>query len=195
MLIEGFEAKLAAFDEKLSNKDPSKQATDLRVSLDPDEGDYQSIQEAIDAAPVGAYIGVMPGIYQDPIELTKPVKIIGLGRPQDILIQVKEECALTLNRMGGVYEESMSSQQEREIRKKLQQYTSVEQSSVGSQVLKWFKKQLGGPNISDESVFEDKVGSDEVSLVSLTVMSITTEVGGPPRVSGQRSLFVLDISD
>ena len=179
MLIEGFEAKLAAFDEKLSAKDPSKQATDIRVSLDPDEGDYQSIQEAIDAAPVGAYIGIMPGIYQDPLEITKPVKLIGLGRPQDILIQVKEESALSINRMGGVYEESMSSAQEKEVRKKLQGYTGIEASTVGSQVMKWFKRQLGQP-VADDSVFEAKVGTDEVSLVSLTVSSITTEVGGTP---------------
>ena len=179
MLIEGFEAKLAAFDEKLSSKDPTKQATDIRVSLDPDEGDYQSIQEAIDAAPVGAYIGIMPGIYQDPLEITKPVKLIGLGRPQDILIQVKEESALVINRMGGVYEESMSSSQEKEVRKKLQQYTGIEASTMGSQVMKWFKKQLGQP-VADDSVFEAKVGTDEVSLVSLTIASITTEVGGTP---------------
>ena len=179
MLIEGFEAKLAAFDEKLSAKDPTKQATDIRVSLDPDEGDFQSIQEAIDAAPVGAYIGVMPGIYQEPIEFVKPVKIIGLGRPQDILIQIKEESALVLNRMGGGYEESMSAQEEREVRKKLQQYTSVKQTSVGSQVVRWLKRQIGQP-IAEESVFEAKTGSDEVSLVSVTISSITTEVGGPP---------------
>ena len=179
MLIEGFEAKLAAFDEKLSAKDPTKQATDIRVSLDPDEGDYQSIQEAINAAPVGAYIGVMPGIYEDPIELIKPVKIIGLGRPQDILIQIKEESALTLKRMGGLYEESISADEEREVRKKLQQYTSAETTSVGSQVMRWFKRQIGQP-VADDGVFDDKVGTDEVSLVSVTISSITTEVGGPP---------------
>lgn len=180
MLIEGFEAKLAMFQEKLSAKDPTKQATDIRVSLDPDTGDFQSIQEAIDAAPVGAYIGVMPGIYQDPIEITKPVKIIGLGRPQDILIQVKEETALVLNRMGGGYEEAMSSQQEQEVRKRLQQYTGIEAPTMGSQVLKWVKRKLGQPVVADEGVFDDKTGTDEVSLASLTISSITTEVGGPP---------------
>jgi hypothetical protein len=81
--------------------------------------------------------------------------------------------------MGGGYEESMSAQEEQEVRKQLQQYTSVKQSGVGSQMVRWFKRQIGQP-VADTSVFEAKTGTDEVSLVSLTISSITTEVGGPP---------------
>ena len=87
VIMEGLEGKLATFEERL-NSGGEGPATDLRVSPEPGVADYTSIQAAINDAPVGAYIGIMPGIYDEPLEITKPIKLIGLGRPNEVLIQV-----------------------------------------------------------------------------------------------------------
>jgi hypothetical protein len=104
-----------------------------------------------------------------------------LGRPNEILIQVKEESALVLNRVGGLYQAAMSEAAEKEVRKKLQNYTTrATEQGAGAGLFKWVRKQLGQEAIADESLFDSDTGSDEVSLVSMTIMSVTREVGGVP---------------
>ncbi|MEE2645129.1 MAG: right-handed parallel beta-helix repeat-containing protein, partial [Myxococcota bacterium] len=177
--IEGFEAKLAAFDEKLSARDPSRQAADIRVSPKPGEGDYNSIAEAIEAAPVGAFIGLMPGVYEEALELNKPVRLLGLGKPNEVILQARGETAFSVNRAGGLYQEALSAEAEREIRKKmerLQEHHAGAQESGG--LFKWVRRQISGEPIEEESFFEQETGRDEVSVVGITIMSITEEVGG-----------------
>jgi len=180
-MIEGLEGKIAIFEDRL-NSDGQGPATDLRVSPEPGVGDYTSIQDAINDAPVGAYIGVMPGLYTDPLEITKPVKLIGLGKPNEILIQVPADSAIMVNRMGGQYEEAISHTQELEARKRLQQHTThVAEPSRAGGILKWFKQRLWNePEVDDRGIFEVETGSDEVSIVGVSINSVTEVVGGVP---------------
>ena len=181
VIVEGLEGKLALFEDRL-NSGGEGPATDFRVSAEPGVADYSSIQAAIDAAPVGAYIGVMPGLYTEPIEITKPIKLIGLGKPNEVLIQVAVESAITVNRMGGHYEEAISHDQELEARRRLQQHsTQVSEPSRASGILKWFKQRLWNePEVDDRGLFEVETGSDEVSIVGISINSVTQEVGGTP---------------
>jgi len=181
VMIEGLEGKIAIFEDRL-NSDGQGPATDLRVSPEPGVGDYTSIQDAINDAPVGAYIGVMPGLYTDPLEITKPVKLIGLGKPNEILIQVPADSAIMVNRMGGQYEEAISHTQELEARKRLQQHTThVAEPSRAGGILKWFKQRLWNePEVDDRGIFEVETGSDEVSIVGVSINSVTEVVGGVP---------------
>jgi hypothetical protein len=180
--LEGLGSKLAEFDQKISAKDPSKQATDIRVSLDPALGDYTSIQEAIDAAPVGAYIGILPGLYEEVLEIQKPVKLIGLGKTQDVIIQVRGESCILLQRSGGIFQESLSENEEKEIRKKLQQYQPKEpEKQVGKGgLVNWVRKQVGNELVETQGVFESKTGTDEISIVNMTILSVTEQAGGAP---------------
>lgn len=181
VMIEGLEGKIAGFEERLSS-DGQGPATDLRVSPEPGVGDYTTIQEALNDAPVGAYIGIMPGLYTEPLEITKPVKLIGLGKPNEILIQVPVYSAIMVNRMGGQYEEAISHTQELEARKRLQQHTThVAEPTRSSGLLKWFKQKLWNePEVDDRGLFEVETGSDEVSIVGVSINSVTEEVGGTP---------------
>lgn len=180
VMIEGLEGKIAIFEERL-NSDGQGPATDLRVSPEPGIGDYTSIQDAINDAPVGAYIGIMPGIYCEPLEITKPLKLIGLGKPNEILIQVPVYSAIVVNRMGGHFEEAISHTQELAARKKLQQHTAYVQEPSRGGLLKWFKQKLWNePEVDDRGLFEVETGSDEVSIVGVSINSVTEDVGGTP---------------
>jgi len=179
--VEGLEAKVAGFEERLA-RGGEEQRADIRVSPNEGEGDYTRIQDAIDAAPVGAYIGLLPGVYDEPITITKPLKLIGLGRPQEVVLQVREETCVTLNRMGGTFQEAVSDEQERAARRRLQQHTTTaEEPSRVSGLMRWVQRQLGrAPVVDDRGAFEVETGSDEVSITSVSILSITGEVGGAP---------------
>lgn len=41
------------------------------------KGKFKTIQEAVDLAPLGSYIKVLPGMYYEKIKVTRPVKLIG----------------------------------------------------------------------------------------------------------------------
>ncbi len=51
-------------------------------------GDCQTIQEAINRSPAGGKIRVRPGIYREGLVLEKPVEIVGLGKPGDVILEV-----------------------------------------------------------------------------------------------------------
>ncbi|MGI9174255.1 MAG: right-handed parallel beta-helix repeat-containing protein [Rhodothermales bacterium] len=46
-----------------------------------------SIQEAVDAAPVGGTVFVRPGTYEETVTITKSLHLVGLGRPGAVVIQ------------------------------------------------------------------------------------------------------------
>jgi len=51
------------------------------------QGDYATITEALDAAKVGYKILVRPGLYEEFLEIDKPIEIIGDGEKADIEIR------------------------------------------------------------------------------------------------------------
>jgi F-box protein 11 len=58
-------------------------------------GDYQTIQEAINNARSGMRILVRPGLYLESLVIDKPLEILGDGKAQDIIIQSPDsDCLL-----------------------------------------------------------------------------------------------------
>jgi Right handed beta helix region len=95
-------AEVEAIEEKQSN--PALKAAPVlvgagakprqvtpRSSSDPvvsatGEGDYASLSEALKAAAPGARLLVRPGLYREGLVLDRPVEIIGVGTPREIII-------------------------------------------------------------------------------------------------------------
>jgi hypothetical protein len=57
---------------------------DFHVSAD-GQGEYSSVQVAIDAAPAGAVVRIGPGKFQGPVQITKPLTLEGAGADRTFL--------------------------------------------------------------------------------------------------------------
>ncbi len=57
---------------------------------------FQTVAEAIDHAPPGAYIFLKPGIYKESLTLTKPVSLIGDGPLANIIIESTDHPCATM---------------------------------------------------------------------------------------------------
>ncbi|MGB2808754.1 MAG: DUF1573 domain-containing protein [Sedimentisphaerales bacterium] len=66
---------------------------------------YSSIQEAIDAAPLGSVIRIGPGVYKERLEIDKPLTLEGAGWDQTTIV--------TENNAADVFEEALSVARER----------------------------------------------------------------------------------
>ena len=64
----------------------ANQTTDEVVVAQDGSGDYETVLDAVEAAPDGARIVVLPGRYVGAVELTRPVTIFGDGPNGDIAI-------------------------------------------------------------------------------------------------------------
>jgi len=56
-------------------------ATEPPVIVVGNDGAWQDLQAALDAAPEGAIVEVSGGTYTGPIEITKPLTLRGINRP------------------------------------------------------------------------------------------------------------------
>jgi F-box protein 11 len=68
---------------------------DLVVSPKGRVGRYSTISKALEAAAPGAVIRVRPGTYREGLTLTKPVTIIGEGKPGKIRIESPDAACIT----------------------------------------------------------------------------------------------------
>lgn len=59
-------------------------------------GHYDSLAEAVAQAPAGARIVVHPGKYREPLRVERTLEIIGDGRPEDIIISVRDDHAVQI---------------------------------------------------------------------------------------------------
>ena len=67
------------------------------LTVIPDKGEYQTIQEAIDAAPPNSKIIVHPGLYRDNLTITTPGLKICASDPKDrILVVVNENPSILI---------------------------------------------------------------------------------------------------
>ena len=57
-------------------------------------GDHVTITEAIEAADPGDRILVRPGLYHEGLVIEKPLEIIGVGDPGDVVVEAKDRDAL-----------------------------------------------------------------------------------------------------
>ncbi|MHB9072401.1 MAG: right-handed parallel beta-helix repeat-containing protein [Desulfobaccales bacterium] len=57
-------------------------------------GDHTTITEAIIAANPGDRIVVNPGLYEEGLVLDKPLEIVGVGGPEEVIVQAREKNAL-----------------------------------------------------------------------------------------------------
>jgi len=58
-------------------------------------GDFATITEAIQAADPGDRILVYPGLYEEGLVLDKPLEIVGVGGPEEVIVQTKGKNALS----------------------------------------------------------------------------------------------------
>ncbi|MFT4793943.1 MAG: hypothetical protein ACI807_003922 [Paracoccaceae bacterium] len=69
-------------------------------------GDFDSIQDAIDAAPAGARILIRPGTYREAVMLDKPLEIFGEGDRDQIVIMSSDgpslTCRASMARVAGI---------------------------------------------------------------------------------------------
>jgi F-box protein 11 len=60
-----------------------------------DRGHYRTITDAINAANPGDRVFVLPGAYEEAIVIDKPLEIIGMGRREEIIVQVSGQNTLS----------------------------------------------------------------------------------------------------
>lgn len=60
-----------------------------------------ALQRAIDDAPFGAILRLRPGVYAGPIDVDRPVQLIGDGAPDAVVIQATDADALRWRAVGG----------------------------------------------------------------------------------------------
>lgn len=67
-------------------------------TVDPENGPYKTIQDAIDAAEPGGVIKIAPGLYSDNIVIKKPnLKLEPKEKLGDIILVVATKPAITIN--------------------------------------------------------------------------------------------------
>ncbi|WP_136441538.1 right-handed parallel beta-helix repeat-containing protein [Pacificoceanicola onchidii] len=93
---------------------PSQASGAIRVAAD-GSGDYRTLARAISAAKDGATIEIMPGRYNEGLDITRPVELVGVGNRADIILEVEGDNViaweadkgvirnLTIRQLGGKY--------------------------------------------------------------------------------------------
>jgi hypothetical protein len=64
--------------------------------------DYRSITEALQVAQPGAIIEVMPGVYNEDLVIDQPVEIVGIGRPDQIVIDAVSSSCVMMRASGAI---------------------------------------------------------------------------------------------
>jgi F-box protein 11 len=65
-------------------------------------GDFATISAAIQAANPGDRILVYPGLYEEGLVIDKPLEIVGVGGPDEVIVQTKDNVLLFKTTMGRV---------------------------------------------------------------------------------------------
>ena len=84
--------KLFFTDSPLSEKSTSS----LLTVSNTEDGQFQSIKNAIDLAKPGDTILILPGLYQERIRITKDISIAGNGNISDIIIETYDEDCISM---------------------------------------------------------------------------------------------------
>jgi hypothetical protein len=71
------------------------------LHVDPKEGPYYKIQDAITDASIGDKVMVHPGTYRESIRMNKPVEIIGKGNLSDIIVDCHDSDTFIFNTASG----------------------------------------------------------------------------------------------
>lgn len=71
------------------------------LHVDPKEGPYYKIQDAITDASIGDKVMVHPGTYRESIRMNKPVEIIGKGNLSDIIVDCHDADTFIFNTASG----------------------------------------------------------------------------------------------
>ena len=62
------------------------------------DGQFTSIQAAIEAAAPGTEITVRPGKYRETLRIDKPLRVIGAGSPEDVIVSTRTHAAWSWTR-------------------------------------------------------------------------------------------------
>lgn len=71
------------------------------LHVDPKEGPYHRIQDAITDANIGDKVMVHPGTYRESIRMNKPIEIIGKGNVSDIIVECHDTDTFIFNTASG----------------------------------------------------------------------------------------------
>jgi parallel beta-helix repeat protein len=89
--------------ERLEGYPPAQAQTIVRVVDSRGRGQHRTIAEAIEAATPGEQILVKPGLYEEPIVLSKVLELVGEGKQDDIVVQcTKTPCLSFRTTLGRV---------------------------------------------------------------------------------------------
>ena len=67
------------------------------------DGQFTSIQAAIEAVAPGTEITVRPGKYRETLRIDKPLRVIGAGSPEDVIVSTRDARCLELDSDEDVY--------------------------------------------------------------------------------------------
>jgi nucleoside phosphorylase len=81
--------------QKLAKYPPPQAEADVRIVDVSGKGHHRTIAEAIEAATPGERVLVKPGLYEEPIVLSKVVELVGDGRQGDIVVQCAKTSCLS----------------------------------------------------------------------------------------------------
>jgi len=184
---------------ELPDYPPPQAKADVRIVDVAGKGHHRTIGEAIEAATPGEQIFVRPGLYEEPIVLTKVLELVGDGRPDDIVVQcTKTSCMsfrTTLGRVSNITFRQMGATDEPCIdigqgRLELETCGVSSQTAAGIAIRNGADPRIRYCNIHDSKKAGIVISSDGVGTVEENTLfhngeaGIEVMTGGSPTIRG-----------
>lgn len=178
---------------------PPQAEADVRIVDVSGKGHHRTIGEAIEAATPGERILVKPGLYEEPIVLSKVLELVGDGRQDDVVVQCAKTPCLsfrtTMGRVGNITFRQIGVTDEPCIdigqgRLELETCSVSSKTAMGITVRNGADPRIRYCNIHDNKKAGILISSDGVGTVEENTLfhnggaGIEVTTGGSPTVRG-----------